>query len=133
MIYYKLKDNDIQIYNSTEVVTALSKSGDYYKLGDFRWHKCKTKEALVNNIKSLFRSSVDFNKIIKEILEIAPIEIFEVEYPDKPCVIVSLCCGDREPKFYLTSSKELENIDLDFPYEVYLINEDGSLILDERL
>lgn len=89
----------------------------------------------------MYNNDDKISNITDAVLNKIGYELFEFNYPDSPCIIVQCdelddqfeCTADRIPTLYLKSTKELETLKLDYYYEVYIINKDGTLELDEKL
>lgn len=147
MKYFKLKSDSIVVWCEEEVFTSCDEAikarrgGFFDHIGNLEKEKCTSKEELRKKLREIVFESEVNEKLIDEIIEKAGIEIFEINFPDIPCVIVKCtslhdqyeCDADRTPVFYLKSAKELENLNYKFDYEVWLINKDGSLERNKKL
>lgn len=154
MKYYKLKSSDVIIYNFKKLYANIkdarkeNNGGFFSHIGAFDQCKCRSIDDLRQKIFEFeFKYNVGKSsysrswKLIDEIIEKIGVETFEIDYPNKPCIVVECkelsdqyeCDADRTPIEYLNSAKELENKKYSFEYEVYIINENGSLELNDEL
>jgi len=142
MKYYKLKENNACIYGGKKLYTNEKDAhkehlgGTFTRIQNFSRNKCRSIEELHNII-----CKYGFSKHVDEIIEKVGVETFEIEFPDIPCIVVKCveledqyeCDADRTPMFYLNSAKELEDKSYNFDYEVWVINKNGSIELNEEL
>lgn len=149
MKYYKLDRNDI-CFNYEKLTTNKDdfENNHYDDFGDFSVYLCKSEQELLNTIINHFDlednpidpKEMTKDNFFKELFKLTKIVSFEIEHPDKPCIIVK--CDPLEdqydaykiPKLYLKSAKELETLNLSYPYEVYILNEKtGELTLNKKI
>jgi hypothetical protein len=155
MKYYKLKENDLIIYNLEKIITQKDrenyKGGYFDYVGTIENSLCKSIEALKKEIYEWsFKYEIDEEdknevlnayKLIEEIISRAGIEEYEVIYPNVPGIIVEIrqlddqyeCDADRTPKLFLKSLTELEKINLEMEfYEIYSIDEQGKFKFEQK-
>lgn len=149
MKYYKLKENDLILYNLEKIINEKDcenyKGGFFSHLGTFEDSLCKSIEALKKEIYEWeFKYEIDEDdksqvldsyKLVDEIISRAGIEEYEIIYPDVPGIVVEIeelndqyeCDAKRTPKLFLKSLTKLENLNLDIElYEIYSINKQGK-------
>lgn len=149
MKYYKLKENDLILYNLEKIINEKDrenyKGGFFSHLGTFEDSLCKSIKALKKEIyEREFKYEIDEDdksqvldsyKLVDEIISRAGIEEYEIIYPDVPGIVVEIeelndqyeCDANRTPKLFLKSLTELENLNLDIElYEIYSINKQGK-------
>lgn len=87
-------------------------------------------EGLVSNTKEGLIEQLTI-AVEQEYLKYAidEIEEFDIEFPDIPCIFVRCdeisedsYAFDRVPLFFFKSAKEIENLDISYPFEVYKID-----------
>jgi hypothetical protein len=146
MKYYRLKETDYVIGwekldgDTFHVIPKIVKKDlfkGYYKdnIERFENYFVKSKEELINLLNE-FDECIQ-SGLVSEIIDKVGIEEYEINYKDIPCIVIQCeslndqfeCDANRVPTLYLKSAKELETLDLDYFYEVYLISEDGKLTL----
>lgn len=157
MKYYKLKENDLIIYDLEKIITKKEKDFGNYNGGlfgyvdTFKSSLCKSIEALKKEIyECYFKYEIDEDKdeilnackLVDEIISRAGVEEYEIIYPDVPGIVVKIrelddqyeCDADRTPKLFLKSLTELEKINLEGElYEIYSINKKGKFKLEHKL
>ena len=109
-------------------------------LPDFKNQFIKSKEELIKSlINCLHDYDITNDSFINYVINTIEIDEYEVNYEDIPCIIVKCepledqyeCDASRIPTLYLNSMKELETLNIDYPYEVWKIK-DGKILYCEE-
>lgn len=152
--YFRLKKNNYCLYNLEKLYSSFDEAhkqhngGLFGYIDTFEKSRCESIDELKNEIFNVeFASNVGKEKysrcwkLVEEIINSIGVETYSLKYDEKPCIIVKCeelddqfeCDANRTLISYLKSSKELEDKNYNFLYEVYLINKDGSIKLDKNL